>query len=86
MQKTSFVLQLPHTSFAAACLFNLGAHTALAQRPEDKPLPPPPPVHAEFKFDFGPGKARAEDVKVLANEVYTSERGYGFDFGSQVVG
>jgi lysophospholipase L1-like esterase len=58
----------------------------LAQRPEDKALPPPPPVHAEFRFDFGPGKTRDGYVKVLPTERYTTERGYGFDFGSQPVG
>jgi len=71
----------------AVCLLpTLGASALLAQRPEDQPLPPPPPVHAEFKFDFGPGPARDGCVKVRPEEMYTSERGYGFDFGSKPVG
>lgn len=57
-----------------------------AQRPEDKPLPPPPPVHAEFKFDFGPGQAREGYVPVSADTAYSTERGYGFDFGSRPTG
>ena len=67
----------------AFCLLALGAQTAPAQRPEDKPLPPPPPVHAEFRFDFGPGKARDGYVSVPADAMYSSERGYGFDFNSR---
>jgi lysophospholipase L1-like esterase len=71
--------------FVALCLLILGAPALLAQRPEDRPLPPPPPVHAEFKFDFGPGKAREGFVQVSAEDLYSSERGYGFDFGSQPI-
>ena len=86
MQKQSSPRRTVITPFAAVCLLMLGAQAALAQRPEDRPLPPPPPVHAEFKFDFGPGKARDGYVKVLPEEMYSSERGYGFDFGSGPVG
>jgi lysophospholipase L1-like esterase len=57
-----------------------------AQRPEDKPLPPPAPIHAEYKFDFGPGKAREGYVPVSADTAYSTERGFGFDFGSKVTG
>ena len=65
----------------------LGAVVLSAQpRPEDQPLPPPPPVHAEFKFDFGPGKAAPGYTPVQADEVYSSEKGYGFDFGSKPTG
>jgi lysophospholipase L1-like esterase len=63
-----------------------GATAVLAQRPEDKPLPPPAPVHAEFKFDFGPGKAREGFTPVSAETVYSTERGYGFDLASKPVG
>ena len=66
--------------FAALCL--LGASQSFAQRPEDAPLPPPPPVHPEFKFNFT-GDARDGYTNVPADTIYTSERGYGFDFGSQ---
>ncbi|HVS54078.1 MAG TPA: rhamnogalacturonan acetylesterase [Opitutaceae bacterium] len=60
---------------------------AFAQpRPEDQPLPPPPPVHAEFKFDFGPGQAADGWTHVMADENYSSEKGYGFDFNSKPVG
>ena len=63
------------------------ASVAVAQpRPEDQPLPPPPPVHAEFKFNFGPGHAAVGYTSVQADEMYSSERGYGFDFGSKPVG
>jgi lysophospholipase L1-like esterase len=62
------------------------AATSSAQRPEDRPLPPSPPVHAEFKFDFGPGKPRDGYVHVSPETVYSSERGYGFDFGAKPVG
>ena len=64
----------------------LNASPLLAQRPEDQPLPPPLPVHAEFKFDFGPGRARDGYTQVSADTGYSSERGYGFDFGSKPVG
>ena len=74
------------TPLAAACLLLLSARTSLAQRPEDRPLPPPPPVHAEFKFDFRTGQARDGYVQVPPGMVYSSERGYGFDFGSKTAG
>ena len=83
MQKQSSSRRTVITPFAAVCLLMLGAQASLAQRPEDRPLPPPPPVHAEFKFDFGPGPARDGYVKVRPEEMYSSERGYGFDFGSK---
>ena len=86
MQKQSSPRRTVITPFAAVCLLMLGAQASLAQRPEDRPLPPPPPVHAEFKFDFGPGPARDGYVKVRPEEMYSSERGYGFDFGSGPVG
>jgi lysophospholipase L1-like esterase len=69
-----------------ASLWLLGAANLTAQpRPEDKPLPPPPPVHAEFKFDFGPGQAAPGYTAVQADEVYSIEKGYGFDLGPQPV-
>jgi len=71
---------------ASLCLLLSGAQSLPAQRPEDRPLPPPPPVRAEFRFDFGPGKARDGYVQVAADTMYSSERGYGFDFGSKPVG
>ncbi len=55
-------------------------------RPEDQALPPPPPVQVEFKFDFGPGKAGAGYVQIPADLMYSSERGYGFDFSSKTAG
>ena len=63
------------------------ASTLPAQpRPEDRPLPPPPPIHVEFKFDFGPGRTLPGYAPVQADEVYSSEKGYGFDFGSKPAG
>lgn len=57
-----------------------------AQRPEDRAVPAPPPVEAAFKFDFGPGKAAAGYTQVLPETNYTTERGFGFDFGSKPTG
>jgi lysophospholipase L1-like esterase len=71
---------------SAVSLLALCAAALLAQRPEDQPLAPPPPVHAEFKFDFGPGRARAGYTPVSSDTVYSSEIGYGFDFGSKAIG
>jgi lysophospholipase L1-like esterase len=64
----------------------LGANAASAQRPEDQVLPPPAPVSAEFRFDFGPGKSAPGYTPVRADEAYSTEKGYGFDFGSKPVG
>ena len=87
MQKpTSHRSHFFFTSIATACLLILDALPILAQRPEDKPLPSPTPIRAEFKFDFGPGKAIEGHVPVSAETAYTSERGYGFDFGSKPIG
>jgi len=67
-------------------LWSIAAAPLSAQRPEDAALPPPPPVRAEFKFDFGPGKAAAGYTPVLADGVYSIEKGYGFDLGPQPTG
>ena len=59
---------------------------AFAQpRPEGKPLPPSPPACIEFKFDFGAGRTAEGFTHVAANENYSSEKGFGFDFGSKPV-
>jgi lysophospholipase L1-like esterase len=73
-------------NLAAFCLLVLSAAPALAQRPEDRALPPPPPVQAAFKFDFGPGKAAEGWTPVQADEVYSIEKGYGFDLGPKPMG
>ncbi len=86
MKTSSFPRRPFPASFATFALFTLGTSTLLAQRPEDRALPPPPPVTAGFKFDFGPGKARDGYTPVSAETLYTSERGYGFDFDSKPVG
>lgn len=39
-----------------------------------------------FKFDFGPGKTEAGCVRVLPSDVYSEDRGYGFEPGSVVQG
>jgi lysophospholipase L1-like esterase len=64
----------------------LGTTALFAQRPEDKPLSPPSPVKVEFKFDFGPGNAATGYTPVQADEIYTIEKGYGFDLGQKVIG
>jgi lysophospholipase L1-like esterase len=69
----------------AVPLLTFCATVLLAQRSEDQPLPPPPPVRAELKFDFGPGKAREGYTQVSADSVYSSDSGYGFDFGTKPV-
>ena len=57
----------------------------LAQRPEDKPLPPETPVEVAFKFDFTPGPARDGFTSVSADTVYSADGtlGHGFDLGSK---
>ncbi|MEO7309690.1 MAG: rhamnogalacturonan acetylesterase [Chitinophagaceae bacterium] len=37
-----------------------------------------------FKFDFGSGKVAKGYTQVLAENIYTPETGYGFDFGTSV--
>jgi lysophospholipase L1-like esterase len=64
----------------------VNAATLFAQRPEDQPPPPVPAVHAEFKFDFGPGKLASGFTSVQAEDVYSSAKGYGFDFGPKPSG
>ena len=39
-----------------------------------------------WKFDFGPGDAPAGYTRILPNDVYTPERGFGFESGAQIVG
>jgi len=81
--QSSFRLKFPAQIIALSLLI-LDTTQLLAQRPEDAALPPPPPVHAEFKFDFT-GSSHDGCTNVSADTVYTSERGYGFDFGSRPV-
>ena len=40
----------------------------------------------DFKFDFGPGKVESGYTQVLPSTVYSKERGYGFEPGSNVQG
>jgi lysophospholipase L1-like esterase len=37
-----------------------------------------------YKFDFGPGKVASGHIQVLADQIYTKERGYGFEPGAKV--
>jgi lysophospholipase L1-like esterase len=88
---STFSSSTAQSRFSFCVVLGLVALSAIAQlpaqpRPEDRPLPPPPPVSAEFKFDFSPGQARAGYQSVSAETAYSSERGYGFDFGSKPVG
>ncbi|MEO6456572.1 MAG: GDSL-type esterase/lipase family protein [Ginsengibacter sp.] len=39
-----------------------------------------------FKFDFGPGKVQKGYIKVLPETRYTAEKGYGFEFSSNLIG
>jgi len=84
----SVPLPSPYSRFAYAVLVfgALSATSLLAQRPEDRPLPPAPAVQVAFKFDFGPGQAREGYTPVAADTVYSTERGHGFDFGSKLIG
>ena len=54
----------------------LGLITSLAQAQEKN----------IYKFDFGSGKAAKGYTKVLPADVYSKEKGYGFDFDSKVEG
>ena len=63
--------------------------TAFAQAPvagstPNSPPAPLPPI--SFKFDFGPGKVQDGYTQVLPEDVYSAEKGYGFDFGSKPIG
>jgi lysophospholipase L1-like esterase len=44
------------------------------------------PAAPTFKFDFGPGKAATGYRPVLPTAAYSQATGYGFDFGTTVVG
>src|SRR6478672_10741540 len=39
-----------------------------------------------FKFDFGPGKVEKGYIQVLPATNYSDERGYGFEFSSDLAG
>jgi lysophospholipase L1-like esterase len=39
-----------------------------------------------FKFDFGPGKVEKGYIQVLPGTNYSNERGYGFEFSSDLTG
>ncbi len=53
-----------------------------AQRPEDKPLPPAVAVPVEMNFEFGPAKPDTVAFAVADYDVYTIEKGFGFDYGT----
>lgn len=76
-----------HSRFILTALSLLGITVLSAQpRPEDKPLPPAPPVQVAFRFSFGPGPVAEGLTRVQADEVYSIEKGYGFDLGAKPVG
>ena len=62
----------------AAGLWLLGVAASSGQAPA-------PSEQTEFKFVFGPGKASEGYTRVLASETYSTEKGYGFDFGSRPI-
>jgi lysophospholipase L1-like esterase len=41
-------------------------------------------VKTDFNFDFGNGKAAKGYTKVESTDIYSKEKGWGFDFGSEV--
>jgi lysophospholipase L1-like esterase len=43
-----------------------------------------PVIKTSFKFDFGPGRVAPGHIQVLADQIYTKERGYGFEPGAKV--
>lgn len=45
-----------------------------------------PCMAQSFKFDFGPGKVKKGYIQVLPEMGYTAERGYGFEFSSNLTG
>lgn len=73
-----FSKQLP---VVAALL--LAAISLAAQRAEDKPPPAPEPVPFAGHFDFRGGASAQGVTQVSAADVYSSERGYGFDYGTR---
>ncbi len=68
------------------CALAAGALACNARASFAQARPPQPQAPTTFKFDFGPGKAPEGYTKVQADEVYTSDKGYGFDFGSKPTG
>ncbi len=80
-------MRLDLRSRALPALFASAFAISSAQpRPEDKALPPAPPVRVDLKYDFGPGRAADGYTHVEAGDIYTSQRGYGFDFSSVPTG
>ncbi|HUG11597.1 MAG TPA: rhamnogalacturonan acetylesterase [Opitutaceae bacterium] len=75
-------MKLPLESFGIALALAC-AVPVLAQRAEDKPLPPPEPVHVELRFDFRPGAAASGFTSVRADNAYSVERGHGFDLDTR---
>jgi lysophospholipase L1-like esterase len=63
----------------AACLLAGSAGVSHGQQRSPQP-------QTNFKFDFGPGKAPDGYTKVQATDLYSPDKGYGFDFGSKPVG
>lgn len=67
----------------AAALLNL---TPAQAQPKPDVAPAAAEPATSFKFDFGPGKNRDGYISVPAETPYSTERGYGFDLGTKVVG
>ena len=73
-----------HPRFILVALSLCAATALFAQpRPEDKPLPAPPAVQVNFKFHFGAGEPAAGYLPVQADEVYSLDKGHGFDLGTK---
>jgi lysophospholipase L1-like esterase len=63
--------------------FVLTASPGWAQRAEDKPLPPAEPVAVEMNFEFGAARPGTVAFAVADYDAYSTERGFGYDFGTK---
>ena len=61
----------------------LSAALSAQPRSEDQTPPPPLPVRAEFKFDFSSTPAAPGTTPVSGADVYSTEKGYGFDLDTK---
>jgi lysophospholipase L1-like esterase len=72
----------PPVSLLSSSLARLAAVATLLV----SPLFAQPAPALSLRFDFGPGAAAEGHTRVVAEDVYSPEKGFGFDFGSKPVG